>query len=90
MGDIIFKGGFASEKNEPVLRALLNALLKLAGPDRITELRLLNPYVDKQYLAEKGVILDVKAKDAQGRQYNVEVQLTDEPAYLKRSVCCMS
>ena len=49
--------------------------------DCITGIRILNPYVDKIYLSEKGVVLDVKARDGQGRRYNIEVQLQDQSAY---------
>jgi predicted transposase/invertase (TIGR01784 family) len=73
--DILFKIVFGSQSSEPVLRALLNALLNRTGPRTIVSLEILNPTFDKEYLAEKGAILDVKARDQTGRQYNIEVQL---------------
>lgn len=87
LNDILFKIVFGSESSEPVLRALLNALLHLEGEQRILELVILNPNIDKEYLSEKGPILDVKARDEAGRQYNIEVQLNPGLGeYIARSV----
>ncbi|MEW6280030.1 MAG: Rpn family recombination-promoting nuclease/putative transposase [Candidatus Eremiobacterota bacterium] len=86
LNDIIFKIVFGSETSRPVLRALLNALLGLSGRERIADLDILNPHLDKDYVLDKGVILDVKARDGQGRLYNIEVQVASEPAYTERAV----
>ena len=86
LNDIIFKIVFGSEANRPLLRALLNALLELSGPDRIVDVTIINPGIDKEYLVEKGAVLDVRAKDDRGRQYNVEVQLTPQPEYVARAL----
>lgn len=80
LNDIIFKIVFGTEASRPVLRALLNALLGLTGDERISELTILNPWIDKEYLVDKDAILDVKAKDAAGRLYNIEVQLASRRA----------
>jgi predicted transposase/invertase (TIGR01784 family) len=86
MNDIIFKIVFGTQENEAVLRALLNAILGLSGPDRIVELTILAPHVDKTYIVDRGAILDVKARDGQGRLYNIELQVSDEPSYVKRAL----
>ena len=78
LNDIIFKIVFGTDANRPLLRALLNALLDLTGSQRISELTILNPWIDKDYLADKDAILDVRARDAAGRLYNIEVQLTSQ------------
>ncbi len=75
LNDILFKIVFGSRDSEPVLRALLNALLNRVDSETIVALEILNPGFDKEYLAEKGAILDVKARDQGGRQFNIEVQL---------------
>ena len=75
LNDILFKIVFGSQDSEPVLRALLNALLDRTGPEAIVALDILNPGFDKDYLVEKGAILDVKARDQSDRQFNIEVQL---------------
>ena len=86
LDDIIFKIVFGTRQNEAVLRALLNALLGLTGPNRIVELTVLNPTIDKAYLSERGAVLDVKARDGRGWHYNIEVQVSDNPGYIKRSL----
>ncbi len=86
LNDIIFKIVFGTEKSEPVLRALLNALLSLSGEDKIVALEILNPYLDREHLLDKGVILDVKARDRRDRLYNIEVQVNSQPAYVERTV----
>ena len=63
MNDILFKIVFGTAKNEPVLRALLNAILGLTGQDRIVWLEITNPHIDKEYLRERGAILHVKTRD---------------------------
>ena len=75
LNDILFKIVFGSRDSEPVLRALLNALLSRTGTETIVSVEVLNPGFDKQYTIEKGPVLDVKARDQAGRQYNIEVQL---------------
>jgi len=90
LNDIIFKIVFGAEANRALLRALLNALLELSGEDRIVELSILNPQVDKEYLTQKGAILDVRARDGKGRLYNIEVQVSDEPAYMERALYYLS
>ena len=86
MNDVIFKIVFGTQPNEPILRALLNALLGLSGDQRLIELQILNPHADKEYFVERGVVLDVKARDGRGRLYNVEVEVAEEPDYIKRSL----
>ncbi|MBT9584090.1 Rpn family recombination-promoting nuclease/putative transposase [bacterium] len=86
MNDVIFKIVFGSTENAPILRALLNAILGLSGPDRIQEVQISNPYGEKKRIDEKEIILDIKARDGEDRRYNVEVQLNREPNYVERSL----
>lgn len=86
MNDILFQVVFGTERNEPLLRALLNALLGRTGDERITHLDILNPHGDKSHVQDRGVVLDVKARDGAGRLFNVEVQVTEEPDYVSRSL----
>jgi len=90
LNDIIFKIVFGSPQNEALLRSLLNAVLGLSGEEEIVELTLLGRDITKAYLAEKGAILDVRARDGLGRQYNIEVQLREQPAYIERSLFYLS
>lgn len=84
LDDIIFKIVFG--QHEEILRPLLNAILGLRGTDRIRAVTVLNPNVDSEYVGQRGAILDVRARDETGRQYNVEVQVRPQSHYVKRSL----
>ena len=86
LNDIVFKLVFGSEDSAPLLRSLTNALLGLSGPDRITEIQILNPSIDKRYRDDKGSILDVKARDSTGRLLNIELQVCNHLAYVPRAL----
>jgi len=66
LNDVLFKIVFATEAGKPILQALLNALLDLNGPQKIVSLELINPISEKEYIDEKGPILDLKARDNSG------------------------
>ena len=86
LNDIIFKIVFGATDDRDLLRALINALLNLSGENRILDIEILNPHVEKRYVDEKGGVLDVKARDSAGRLYNIEVQVCDEQAYVPRAL----
>jgi predicted transposase/invertase (TIGR01784 family) len=70
--DVVFKLLFAAEKNRPLLASLLNAVLEPSEP--IVELRVLNPEVTRESVAQHGAILDVRVRLRDGRQADVEMQ----------------
>jgi predicted transposase/invertase (TIGR01784 family) len=73
--DCVFKALLGSVENRNLLIHFLNAILatELAAP--ITEVDILNPYNDKEFLDDKLSIVDVKAEDSAGRLYQIEIQL---------------
>ncbi len=73
--DYAFKYLFGRERNLPLLLALLNAVLQLPDDKQLIGLELLNPFNDKDSLDDKLSILDIKARDRSGRQFNIEMQL---------------
>jgi len=73
--DYAFKWLFGTEKGRSVLIHFLNAVLNLPSRERIVSIEILNPFTDKMALDDKLSILDVKARDQLGRQFNVEMQL---------------
>lgn len=93
LNDVLFKIVFGVPNSEPVLIALLNAILGYSGSQKIVSLTIVNPTIDKEYLHDKGAVLDLKAVDGTGRWYNIEVQL--EPGgpddyHVKRSLFYVS
>ena len=73
--DCVFKALLGSVENRNLLVHFLNAVLvdDLTAP--ITEAEILNPYNDKEFLDDKLSVVDVKAKDSDGRLYQIEIQL---------------
>ncbi|MBL1353051.1 MAG: Rpn family recombination-promoting nuclease/putative transposase [Zetaproteobacteria bacterium] len=82
--DFAFKKLFGSEENKDLLIALINAIVTEA--DQVVELELRNPYNVADYLADKMSILDIKACDAKGRWFNVEMQIGQDLDFDKRAM----
>ena len=73
--DCVFKALLGSEQNRNLLVHFLNAILTSDLSAPITEAEILNPYNDKEFLDDKLSVVDVKAKDSEGRLYQIEIQL---------------
>src|ERR1700758_4619819 len=66
--------------------SVLDCILAPPPGHRIREIELLNPFNPKEALDDKLSILDIKARDQSGRQFNVEMQLLAFRYYEKRIV----
>ena len=84
--DCAFKKMFGSEAAKPLLLDLLRAVLGDWMGIPILELRLLNPFNDKETPSDKLSILDIKAEDQVGRVYNVEMQREVLAVYAHRAL----
>ena len=73
--DYVFKRLFGRAANQALAIHLLNAVLEPAPRQRVVDLELLNPFNGRDYADDKLSILDIKARDQSGRQFNVEMQL---------------
>jgi predicted transposase/invertase (TIGR01784 family) len=73
--DYVFKKVFGSEVNMPVLLSLTAAVLKPPPTRQIVGLTIRNPFNEKDADDDKLSILDIKASDELGRQYNIEMQM---------------
>jgi len=73
--DCVFKALLGSEDNRALLIHFLNALLGRELPAPVSTVEILDPYNAREFLGDKLSIVDVKARDAQGRFYQVEIQL---------------
>jgi predicted transposase/invertase (TIGR01784 family) len=82
--DYAFKRLFGSEPNQLLLIDLLNAVLQPPPAGRVVGLEILNPFNDKESLDDKLSIVDIKARDQSGRQFNVEMQLLAYPDFRQR------
>jgi len=80
--DCVFKAILGSEENKNLLIHFLNAVLE---PDsKIKEIVLNNPYNEREFVADKLTIVDVKATDGDGCHYQIEIQLVLHPAISAR------
>jgi predicted transposase/invertase (TIGR01784 family) len=77
--DCVFKALLGSEDNRRLLIHFLNAMLAGELPSPITEVDILDPYNEREFLDDKLSIVDVKARDEQGRLYQIEIQLLNVP-----------
>ncbi len=84
--DIAFRKIFGNETKKEILISFLNAVLKLEESKRINWVEILNPYQIPIVLGAKSTILDIKAKDETGKEYIVEMQVTDKIGFAKRVV----
>jgi predicted transposase/invertase (TIGR01784 family) len=82
--DYVFKRLFGRESNQALAVHLLNAVLTPSPRERVVDLEFLNPFNDKDTLDDKLSILDIKARDQSGRQFNVEMQLLANPYFRQR------
>lgn len=82
--DFAFKILFGTKENKDILIAFINAIVD--EKDQIEDLILLNPYNNKEHSTDKLSILDIKATDKNGRQYNIEMQITDQVYYNQRAL----
>jgi predicted transposase/invertase (TIGR01784 family) len=74
--DIAFKKVFGSEAFQDLTVSLINAVLA-PPPDRaVVSVQLLNPYNERMTLDDKLSILDIKARDQQGRLFHLEMQMS--------------
>lgn len=84
--DFVFKRIFGSEENKDVLCAFLNEVLKTTEPEPITDLTIVNPFLDKNMLNDKQSVLDIRAVTEDGKQVNIEIQLANQYDMNKRTL----
>ncbi len=82
--DLVFKKLFGTEDNKDILMSLINAILPLT--QQIVTLELKNPYNLADYTDGKLTILDIKAQDEKGIQYDIEMQIRGYDFYGKRTL----
>ncbi len=86
--DCVFKKLLGSEENSNLLVHFLNAVMQPAPGNDITQVEILNPYNEKDFLTDKLSIVDVKARDGMGRTFQVEIQLSVFGSLKSRILYC--
>jgi len=82
--DYAFKHLFGREATRPILIDVIDSVLNPPPGHHIRDIELLNPFNAKEALDDKLSILDIKARDQAGRQFNVEMQILAFRYYEKR------
>jgi predicted transposase/invertase (TIGR01784 family) len=82
--DYAFKHLLGREATRPILIEQIDRVLDPIPGHGIQEIVLLNPFNPKEALDDKLSILDIKARDQSGRQFNVEMQMLPFAHYEKR------
>ncbi len=82
--DVAFRKIFGNEQKKLILMSFLNAVLELEGLDRILTVTLVDPFQLPRIRGEKSSIIDVRAKDARGRSFIVEMQVVEKEGFDKR------
>src|SRR5215468_471274 len=82
--DYAFKHLFGRESTRPLLIDLIDQVLNPAPGHHIQDIELLNPFNPKEALDDKLSILDIKARDQAGRQFNVEMQMLADRHFTRR------
>ena len=73
--DCVFKALLGSEENRNLLVHFINAVLADDLPAPVVDVEILNPYNEREFLDDKLSIVDVKARDTEGRLFQVEIQM---------------
>ena len=82
--DCVFKALLGSEENRNLLIHFLNAILGPDLQDPVTQVQILNPYNEREFLSDKLSIVDIKAHDDRARRFQIEIQLLTYAALLGR------
>ena len=82
--DLAFKKIFGVEENKDLLISLINSIV--GKEDQVSDVTLLNPYNLQSFKTDKLSILDIKAQGADGKRFNIEIQITDSADYDKRAL----
>jgi len=82
--DIAFKKIFGVEENKDLLISLINSIV--GEEDKVSDVKLLNPYNPQNFKKDKLSILDIKAEGVDGKRFNIEIQISDEADYDKRAL----
>src|SRR5258707_11084 len=84
--DYAFKRFLGRDETRPILIDVLDRVLKPPVGHCIADVELLNPFNPKETPDDKLSILDIKARDQSGRQFNIEMQMFAPGSYPERVV----
>jgi predicted transposase/invertase (TIGR01784 family) len=77
--DVVFKKLFGSPEHAGLTLSFVNSILHLAGKPLAASLEIVNPFRLAEFQGDKEIIVDVRARDPEGREFQVEMQIRKEP-----------
>ncbi|MBF0240053.1 MAG: Rpn family recombination-promoting nuclease/putative transposase [SAR324 cluster bacterium] len=80
--DCVFKALLGNPRHRDILIHFLNSITHPVVP--ITDVDILNPYNEKEFVSDKLTVVDVKARDNHDQTYQVEIQLRLTPSLPSR------
>lgn len=84
--DYVFKRLFGNESRVAILCNLLNGAMRFPPGKEVRQVRLLNPFSEKEFKEEKLSILDVSVEDELRRRFNVEMERLPEWVFPHRAL----
>jgi predicted transposase/invertase (TIGR01784 family) len=78
--DCVFKALLGAPENSNLLVNFLNAMLGEHLSSPVQSVEILNPYNEREFINDKLNIVDIKALDAEGQLFQVEIQLASYPS----------
>lgn len=88
--DFVFRHIFGDERNADILLSFINAVLTSKKIEPVVSVTSVNPNLDTHEIAQREAILDVRALDSHGRQYDIEIQVRPHTWYIKRTLYYLS
>ena len=82
--DMAFHKIFGNASKTEALISFINAILGLPDEKKITLLEILNPYQLPNVQDGKSIIIDIKARDNEQKEYIIEMQVADVESFDKR------
>lgn len=73
--DCVFKALLGTEENKDLLTHFINATLASELQKPVTEVTLQDPHNSRESLSDKLSIVDAKAKDSEGKIFQIEIQI---------------
>jgi predicted transposase/invertase (TIGR01784 family) len=86
VNDFVFKFIFGAEERKDLLLELVNSVLARVGLPLAAELELRNPFNPRHYYGDKESVIDIAARAADGRSFDIEMQLSPQKAYRARAL----
>ena len=84
--DFFFRYLFGKTGHESLTLDFVNAVLADLGLGPLLSLVIQNPFNPKESVEDKESVLDIKARDEDGRIYNIEMQLQGNDRFVNRSL----